>query len=97
MAARSVNIADLKDNLSAYIARVRKGAEVLVRDRSVPVAKIVPLSTAGDLDAELAALVAEGKLRLGEGSLPRSFWRSPAPRVSQQDVLRVLRAERDER
>ena len=97
MAARSVSIAELKDNLSAYLGRVRQGEEVLVRDRNVPVAKIVPLSASGDIDAELAALAAEGKLRLGEGSLPRSFWSSRAPRVSKKDVLRVLRAERDER
>ncbi len=97
MATRSVSIAELKDNLSAYLGRVRRGEEVLVRDRNVPVAKIVPLSASGDVDAELAALAAEGKLRLGEGPLPRSFWSSPAPRVSKRDLLRVLRAERDER
>ena len=97
MAARSVSIAELKNNLSAYLGRVRRGEAVLVRDRNVPVAKIVPLSATGDVDAELAALAADGKLRLGEGTLPRSFWSSPAPRVSKKDVLRVLRAERDER
>lgn len=97
VSGRSVSIAELKNNLSAYLGRVRRGEEVLVRDRNVPIAKIVPLSATADVDAELAALAAEGKVRLPEARLPRSFWSSPGPRLSSEDVVRVIRAERDER
>lgn len=96
MASRSVSIAELKDNLSAYLGRVKRGEEVLVRDRNVPIARIVPLSAADDVDAEISALVADGKLRLGGGPLPRSFWKLPGPRVAPEVILRALRAERDE-
>ncbi len=94
--ARSVSIADLRNNLTTYIGRVRRGDEILVRDRNVPVAKIVPLGDTADVDAEEAALAAEGKLRLSQGPLPASFWKRRAPRVASADVLRAVRADRDE-
>lgn len=40
MATRAVSIADLKNNLSTHLARVRAGEEVPVRDRQTPIAKI---------------------------------------------------------
>jgi antitoxin (DNA-binding transcriptional repressor) of toxin-antitoxin stability system len=33
---RTVNIADLKNNLSAHLERVRAGEELLVKDRNLP-------------------------------------------------------------
>jgi prevent-host-death family protein len=58
----SVQIADLKNNLSAYLRKVRAGEEVIICDRKSPIAKIVPLS-AGDLDLEAQELIAKGVLR----------------------------------
>lgn len=49
-----VNIADLKNNLSRYLARVREGAELTVLDRDTPVARIIPFAprpTAGEKGA----------------------------------------------
>jgi prevent-host-death family protein len=37
-----VKIADLKNNLSRHLARVRRGGELVVYDRATPVARIVP-------------------------------------------------------
>ena len=37
-----VKIADLKNNLSRHLARVRRGVEITVVDRDTPVARIVP-------------------------------------------------------
>jgi prevent-host-death family protein len=96
MAARAVSIADLKNNLSAHLARVREGEEILVRDRRTPIAKIVPL-TAADLLPEEAALAAEGKIRLPRKPLPASFWKARAPRVPADRALELLREERDAR
>ncbi|HTM31728.1 MAG TPA: type II toxin-antitoxin system prevent-host-death family antitoxin [Vicinamibacterales bacterium] len=50
----SVNIADLKNNLSRYLARVRQGAELTVLDRDTPIARILPFAprpVAGARDA----------------------------------------------
>src|SRR5437764_983725 len=49
---RTVNIADLKNNLSAYLERVRAGEELLVKDRNRPVAKLVPLMSGDDPEGE---------------------------------------------
>lgn len=40
----NVNIADLKNNLSRHLARVREGTELTVLDRDTPVARIVPFA-----------------------------------------------------
>jgi prevent-host-death family protein len=39
-----VKIADLKNNLSRHLERVRKGGEITVLDRQTPVARIVPFA-----------------------------------------------------
>jgi antitoxin (DNA-binding transcriptional repressor) of toxin-antitoxin stability system len=63
---KTVNIATLKDQLSAYLQEVRAGTEILVRDRNRVIARIVPFTPAAE-DDELEALAAEGKLRPAEG------------------------------
>jgi prevent-host-death family protein len=93
---RTVAIADLKNNLSKYLAEVRAGEQIVIRDRNVPVAKIVPLFDAGDVDAEEQSLAAAGKVRLPESKLPRSFWSTQAPRVPAKRILAALEAERGE-
>ena len=93
---RSVNIADLKNNLSRYLNEVRQGEEVLVRDRNLPIAKIVPLST-DDEDGELLALAAKGLISLPEKTkgFPKDFFTAPLPKV-KADAMKLLREERDE-
>jgi prevent-host-death family protein len=93
---RSVNIAALKNELSRYLNEVRQGEELLIRDRKVPIAKIVPLREADEPQAEELALAAAGKLRLPEAALPASFWSMPAPRVALKRVIAAVQAERDE-
>ena len=60
---RSVNVAELKNRLSKYLTFAKGGEEVVIRDRNLPVAKLVPFSAEGADDQELV-LVAAGKLRL---------------------------------
>jgi prevent-host-death family protein len=93
---KTVNIADLKNNLSRYLNEVRQGEEVVIRDRNLPVAKIVPLSL--DEDEELLALAAQGLISLPEkaAGYPPDFFTAPLPKV-KVDVLKLLREERDER
>jgi prevent-host-death family protein len=93
---RSVNIAALKNELSRYLNEVRQGEELLIRDRNVPIAKIVPLQQAGEPQAEELALAAAGKLRLPQASLPASFWSIQGPRVSPKRTMAAVEAERDE-
>ena len=95
---RSTSIADLKNNLSRYLRHVRRGEEILIRDRNVPIAKIVPLNGVDEMDAETLELVAAGDLRL-EQQKPDwdAFWRLPAPRLPLQTVLKAISDDREER
>jgi len=93
---KSVNIAELKNRLSLYLNEVRAGEEIVIRDRNLPIARIVPLSRSAHQDDELKALAAQGKLRLGEGVIDDSFWELPAPRVAPQLLRTALEKERDE-
>jgi prevent-host-death family protein len=70
----AVNIAELKARLSSYLKRVRAGEEIVIRDRSLPVAKLIPLSPFEPSSEELA-LAASGELRLPAEKLSeRKFW-----------------------
>ena|SRR5438034_5840488 len=92
---KTVNIAELKNRLSLYLNEVRTGHEVVVRDRNVPIARIVPISQS-DPDDELRALAGQGKIRLAEDQLDEAFWDLPAPRVPRDTLRRVLIRERNE-
>ena len=45
----SVSVAALKSRLSAYLARVQKGHEIIVTSHRQPIARVVPLATAPDI------------------------------------------------
>ena len=92
---QSVNIAELKDNLSRYLNAVREGGEIIIRDRNKAIAKIVPIAPGEDAESERLTLAAEGKLRLGEGPVEDDFFELPAPKVSTKVLRRVMSEERD--
>ena len=41
-------IAELKANLSSYLAQVRKGKTIVVCDRATPIARLVPLKSTSE-------------------------------------------------
>jgi prevent-host-death family protein len=97
----AVNIAALRNRLSAYVQAVRAGEEILVRDRNLPVAKLVPLGGA-EAGSEELALAAAGKLRLPEGTLDEeAFWSvGRGSRMSPKSARALRRAvsqDREER
>lgn len=96
---RGANIAELKNNLSVYLKGVKNGGEVIISERNVPFAKIVPFELSGDYDAHELRLIAEGKLRPPETSepLPESFWEEERPNVPLETILRIIREDRDAR
>jgi prevent-host-death family protein len=60
---RSVNVAELKNQLSRYLTFAKGGEEIVIRDRNLPVAKLVPFSAEAASEEELL-LVAAGKMRM---------------------------------
>jgi prevent-host-death family protein len=55
----SVGIAELRQNLSAYLRRVERGERLVVTDRNRPVAELGPPPATGDA---LDRLIAEGRV-----------------------------------
>lgn len=55
VATTEVGIRELKNKLSAYLARVKEGEEVIVTERGKPVARLVPIDRSTDRLAELVA------------------------------------------
>ena len=94
---QTITISELKNNLSVYIDQVSHGEELLIKDDSRPLARLIPASANGDLDDDEAALVAAGVLRLPTEELTEDFWEMPAPEVSTDAILAAIKADRDER
>lgn len=94
---KTVNVAELKNRLSAYLNEVRAGTEIVVRDRRTPIARILPIAHGADDDEELRMLAAQGKVRLGGEPLDETFWDLPAPRVRPRVLRRAVELERDGR
>jgi prevent-host-death family protein len=93
---RSVNVAELKNQLSKYLTFARSGEEVVIRDRNLPVAKLVPFS-AEDAEEQELALVAAGKLRLPKVRLDvKKLLRIRTGRVPGNKAIQALLADREE-
>jgi prevent-host-death family protein len=97
----AVNIAELKARLSSYLQRVRSGEEIVIRDRNLPVAKLVPLLSS-EVSAQELALAASGQLRLPtEEFNERKFWsigsRDPVTDEVVEIAERVISREREDR
>ena len=70
----TVSIAELKDQLSSFLHRVRAGEEFVIRDRNLPIAKIVPLHVENGNMEELS-LVASGHMTLPTQQFDQKrFW-----------------------
>lgn len=92
----TVSISRLKAQLSEFVKLVRSGQEVLVTDRGLPVARLVPLDTGSWVDARAAELVDNGLAKPPISSLPKDFWDRPRPADPKSRILDALVVERSE-
>ena len=98
---KTVNIGELKNHLSAYLQYVRNGEEVVIRDRNVAVARILPIRESdqpSDREAEIAAMVASGALKLAEKPMDwEEFWARPRPDISHDVAVQAVSESRGDR
>lgn len=96
---RSVNIAELKNRLSTYIGFAKNGEEIIIRDRDLAVAKLMPMEP-GDIGEDERWLVAHGKMTLPRRPLTpealEEFFRMPRPAVKGNAVVQALLNDREE-
>ena len=97
---RTAKVSELKAGLSAYLARVKAGEEVVVTDRGTPVARLVPVGQPVGHHAEWAsirALETQGRIVVrGEGRVPKSFWDLASPELPRDSAVRALLEDREE-
>ena len=97
---RVANLADVKDDLSRFVALVRRGGRVRILVRGVPAADLVPVEvaegTSADEEAALAALAKQGLVRPGRrmSAADQRELDRPGPRVRGGRAVEVLLAER---
>lgn len=97
-AGRMAQVSELKAGLSSYLARVKRGEEIVVTERGEPIARIVPLDRrTGDEWERMLQLEREGRIRLGTGHIPEDFWTMPRPpRVTGSAAVDAVLADREE-
>jgi prevent-host-death family protein len=92
------NLARAKNELSRYVAYVRRGGRVRILVRGVPAAELVPVDVAAAKDAEEEAELRElerlGIIRRGTGAFPRELLK-PGPRLRGKPSSATIREERD--
>jgi prevent-host-death family protein len=91
------SVSDLKAHLSRYLREVRRGGEVQIVDRGVPVARLVGLAppTAGAEAERRDRLIRAGVLRPGAGETSKILGQPPI-QVSA-NLSAALEEERDDR
>jgi prevent-host-death family protein len=91
-------VSNLKNNLRAYLRKVRAGHSVVIFDRDVPVARIEPIESTGSGSDRLAQLHARGivkpPLRPISVAQLRIALQDPLPRKAA--VSSALLTDRDE-
>jgi prevent-host-death family protein len=97
LAMRTVNIGELKNQLSGYLQYVKNGEEIVIRDRSVPVARILPFRHGAGWDQE-AQLVASGAMKMPEEEMDwNQFFLAPAGNVPHEVAVEVAIDSRGDR
>lgn len=92
-------VSTIKATLSACLAKVKAGEELLVMERGKPIAKLVPVpkDIGGESTAvQLRELARAGLVRVGAGKLPAGFWKLTRPRDKKGLAVAALVADRSE-
>ncbi len=94
---KSESISNAKNQLSALIKWVQGGDSVLITDRGVPVAKLIPIRLGEGVPARVVSLAQQGLARLPEEAPDANWlalpWPELAPGPSPVDLILAERRE----
>jgi prevent-host-death family protein len=79
---KTESISSAKNRLSALIKRVQRGEPILITDRGVPVAKLVPVQLGAGVPPRIVALAQQGLVRLPEQEPDTSWLDQPRPALA---------------
>jgi prevent-host-death family protein len=95
---KPAKVSEVKAELSKYLARVKRGEEVVITERGRPIAKLVPIPR--DEDPEMARmrdLERRGIVDIhGTGRIPAEFLDRPRLKDPKGLVRKALLEEREE-
>ena len=91
----TANVAQMKAKLSEYLRQVKRGGEVVITERGIPVARLVPLDADENRATREERLIRAGVLRPAHGQR-KKLGRPKSRREAGAAVLEALLAERDE-
>ncbi|MEO6223863.1 MAG: type II toxin-antitoxin system prevent-host-death family antitoxin [Vicinamibacterales bacterium] len=94
MVTTTTSVVQLKSRLSEYLRRVKAGGELVITERGVPVARLVPLDAAQRRTTRRLRLSKTGIVRAGRGKLPKVLQTPPQGAGVGRHVLNALLAER---
>lgn len=92
---KTTSVVDLKARLSEHLRLVKAGNELVITERGVPVARLVPLDEGQRRSTRRLRLTRGGLMKPGRGKLPALLKKAPAGPSS--GVLAALLAERGDR
>jgi prevent-host-death family protein len=78
---RSASVSEAKNGLSALLREVQGGATVVITDRGVPVARLVPAVSTRGVSPRLVALAQQGLAVLPEVQPAAAWLKLPRPRL----------------
>jgi prevent-host-death family protein len=87
-------VAQVKAHLSAFLKRIKAGEEVLITERGIPIAKLVPLGNVDRRSPRKDRLVRAGLLKPGTGRMALLYRTPRGPREAGRSVLDALLEER---
>ncbi len=93
---RRASVAELKAQLSRFLAVVKAGEEVIVTERGKPVARLRSIEDADGENAHQVSLVRAGLARPPLRALPNDFIHRPRPADPAGRALTLLLEERAE-
>jgi prevent-host-death family protein len=91
---RAASVAEIKARLSEYLRLVKAGHEIVITERGLPVARVVPLDDAERKSTRRTRLARSGVVRVGRGRLPKLLLQPPTGPDVGAAVLKALLAER---
>lgn len=93
---RTASVVELKAKLSEHLRQVKSGHELIVTERGIPVARMLPLDDGERRSTRRLRLTRSGALKPGRGKLPPALKRAPTGPDEGKAVVEALLAERHE-
>ena len=97
---KTAQIGELKNKLSGYLREVRQGEEIIIRDRNIPIAKIIPY-VPESIEEQHRILIATGQMTDRKSTesheeFAKRFLARPRPKIPGRAAIQAVLDDREE-